>query len=267
MAISIAPTALTPEERAKVIAKKKTDADAYTKSIALRRQMAAALNASTKAVGAQRADQTWGARYRSAVAAEKAARGRYDTGEAYYKQYGSDYNRFMALAGQNPDTNSALSKLTPYDPQTAAERLSAQTALNQALVQIKQGKDRLAEDYQTAGRQLDENQGERFRGLLANFAGRGMAYSSGYGKAYGDETADYTQRRTELDTANQRGLAQAGLDEGNAQSSYQAAIAAILANTTGRLAANAGGLGMAGNRDLPLLLEIAKRRLTATGGS
>lgn len=267
MVISIPASILNPAERTKVIAKRKTDSDAYTRSIMLRRQMAAALNASTRAVGRGRADQTWGARYRSAVAAEKAARGRYDTGEAYYKQYGSDFNRFMALAKQNPDSTSALSKLSPYDPQSAAERLSAQTGLNQALVAIKQGKDRLGEDYQTASRNLQEDQGDRFRQLLGNFAGRGLAFSTGYGKAYGDESADYTRRRTELDTANQRGLAQAGTDEANAQSSYQAALAAILANTTGRLSANAGQLGLAGNRDLPLLLEIAKRRLAATGGS
>lgn len=264
MAISIPASSLTPTGRTKVIADRKAAMDAYGATIRRRRQMAAALNASRKAVPGS---NTWLARYQSAVSAEKAARSRWDTQQATYKQFGADYNRFMALAKQNPDSTTALSKLTPFDPQTAAERLSAQTALNNALVQIKQGKDRLQDDYGTATRRLDEDQGDRWRSLLSNFAGRGLARSTGYVDAFGDESRDYTSRRTDLDTALQRGLAQAGTDEAGAQSNYQAALAAILANTTGRLTANAGGLGLAGNRDLPLLLEIAKRRLTSAAGS
>lgn len=264
MVISIPTSSLTPEGRTAVIAKRKTAGDAYTRSIALRRQMAAALNASRRAVPGS---NTWLARYQSAVAAEKAARSRWDASGQEYKQFGSDYNKFMALAKANPTSQDALSKLTPFDPMTAAERLSAMTQRNQGLVAIKQGKDRLAEDYQTAGRQLEDTQDDRYRALLANFAGRGLARSTGYGQAYGDETADYTRRRTELDTANQRGMAQAGMDEANVESSFQAALAAILANTTGRLTAGAGSLGLAGNKDLPLLLEIAKRRLSSSAGS
>jgi hypothetical protein len=263
VAISVPTSSLTVAGRTATIAKRKAAGDAYTKAIARRRQMAAALNASRKAVPGS---TTWLARYRSAVAAEKAAKGRYGTEQAYYKQFGGDFNRFMALAKQNPDLQGTLSKLTPYDPASAAERLGAQHNLNSALTQIKQGRDQLGEDYSTAGRQMETDQGDRFRALLNNFAGRGMAFSSGYGQSYGTEQADYTRRRTDLDTTYKRGMAQADLDTGQAQSGYQAQLAAILANTTGRLSANAGQLGLAGQKDLPLLLEVAKRRLTASGG-
>jgi hypothetical protein len=82
----------------------------------------------------------------------------------------------------------------------------------------------------------------------------------------GQDTSDFTQRRTDLDTGMQRGTAAAGMDEANAQSQFQSQIAAILSNSTARLAQDAGALGMAGNKDLPLLLELARRRL-ATGGT
>jgi hypothetical protein len=184
---------------------------------------------------------------------------------SYYKPFVQQYDRFNALGKANPNTQGVLDKLLPFDPQSAADRLGAQQELNQSLLATKQAKDNLASDYANQSRQLDTEQPNRYRALLANFAGRGMPFSSGYADALGKETADYTQQRTNLDTGNQRGLAQAGLDEGNAQSLFQSQLAAILSNSTARLSQDAGALGMAGNKDLPLLLELARRRLA--GGS
>ena len=184
---------------------------------------------------------------------------------SYYKPFVADYNRFNTLSGQNPQLQGVLDKLLPFDPQSAADRLGAQQQLNQTLLGIKTGKDQLAQDYTKAVGDLDREQPDRYRALLSNFAGRGLAFSSGYANSLGKETADYTRTKSDLDTSNQRGLAQAGMDEANAQSLFNSQIAAILSNSTARLQQNAGALGMAGNKDLPLLLELARRRLAAGG--
>jgi hypothetical protein len=53
--------------------------------------------------------------------------------------------------------------------------------------------------------------------------------------------------------------------DAGAQSDFLSSIAGVLSGTTGRLASDAGTLGMAGNTNLPLLLELARRRLAAQG--
>jgi len=199
----------------------------------------------------------------SQTAAQQKQYGAYSA--STYQPFEKSYTQLTKLGNSNPTLESVLGKLTPFDPQAAGERLQAQSGLNQALISNKQSRDELEGDYSTASRELGEAQPERFRALLGNFAGRGMAQSSGYGSAYGNEAADFARRQTDLDTQRQRGTAQLGLADAGAQSDYLSQLAGILSGTTGRLAGNAGQLGMAGNTDLPLLLELAKRRLAAGG--
>jgi hypothetical protein len=187
-------------------------------------------------------------------------------GASYYKPFVQQYDQFNKLSAANPQLQGVLDKLLPFDPQSAADRLGAQQLLNQSLLRIKTGKDQLGQDYTRSLGLLNQDQPDRFRALLSGFAGKGLAYSSGYANALGKESADFTQRKTDLDTGMQRGTAAAGMDEANAQSQFQSQIAAILSNSTARLAQDAGSLGMAGNKDLPLLLELARRRL-ATGAT
>ena len=182
-----------------------------------------------------------------------------------YDPYESEYKQFDSLNQKNTTLDSVLNQLMPFDPQAAAERLAAQKGLDQALIQNKQGRDELAQDYTTQTGALNQEQPGRYRALLSNFAGRGLANSSGYATAYGDEAADFAKRRTDLDSQNQRGIAQYGLADSAAQADFQSNIAGVLSGATGRLAAGAGQLGMAGNDNLPLLLELARRRLAAGG--
>jgi len=264
--VNIDPALLTPTNMTAANYKYRDLNAKYTMAIAARRRMQAAINQATKAVGSARAMEVYGSRYRSALAAETAAQKASATQKTYYGDFGKNYNRFMGLAKANPNADTALSKLTPYDPQSAADRLAAQQALNQRLLQVQTGRQQLGEDYQKNARLMEQDQPDRYRALLSGYAGRGLAYSSGYANALGNETADFTQRRADLDTANQRGQGAAAMDEASAQSTFQGQLAAILSNATARLADNAGGLGMAGNTDLPLLLEIARRRLAASAG-
>lgn len=261
--VTIDPSTLTQAGLASTIAKRKQLGATYTSDIAARQRLAAAINAATKAVGSARAMQVYGSRYRAALAAEKSAKSAYTGYQPTYAEFGKQYNRLNALGQQNTNLDSVLGKLTPFDPQSAADRLSAQQALNDRLLQIKQGSDQLGEDYQRNARLMDTEQPDRYRQLLSNFAGAGLAFSSGYANALGKETADFTQRRADLDTANQRGQSAAALDTANAQNTFQSQLAAILSNSTARLADNAGNLGIAGQTDLPLLLELARRRLAS----
>jgi hypothetical protein len=268
--VTIDPSTLTQAGLASTIQKRKQLGASYTSAISQRQRLAAAINAATKKVGSARAMQVYGSRYRAALAAEGKAKTGYTGYQGTYKQFGHDYNRLMALGRSNSNLDTVLGKLTPYDPQSAADRLTAQQALNDRLLQVKTGKDQLSEDYSKNVRLMEQDQPDRYRQLLSNFAGRGMAFSSSYGDSLGKETADFTQRRSDLDTANQRGQAAAAMDEANAQSTFQSQLAAILSNSTARLAQDAGTLGLAGQTDLPLLLELARRRLstaaTPTGG-
>lgn len=182
-----------------------------------------------------------------------------------FRPYQDTYQQFGALDKANPTMDGVLNQLTPFDPQAASDRLGAQSQLNQQLLASKTGRDELATDYAQGQQQLNQQQPDRYRAILNNFAGRGLANSSGYASAYGNEAADFADRKTDLDTQNQRGLAQYGMADSGAQSDYLSNIASIIAGTTGRLAGDAGQLGLAGNKNLPLLLELARRRLTTAG--
>jgi hypothetical protein len=265
MALAVDPSLLTAAEQAKRKAAAAAAAKASTSSISQRRRYQAALKASTKAVGATRAAQTYNPKYYSAAAQEKAARGRYDAAQAALKAFTGEYDTFNKLGTANPTQAGVLNQLLPFDPQGAAERLAAQKALDQQLLTSKQGRDELAQDYTTGQAQLNQEQPGRYRALLSNFAGRGLANSSGYATAFGDESADFAKRQTDLSSQNQRGLAQYGLADSAAQADFQSNIAGVLSGITGRLSGSAGQLGMAGNANLPLLLELARRRLAAGG--
>lgn len=268
MAISVPPASLTAAE----LARRASRARTYDRNLVAQRQRAAQ--------GRQdyiryRSGTSRTARIRAAASlrawkmSEANAKGTATARTAYraneYTPFRTAYDRLGTLSKGTPDLDALLGKLTPFDPAAAAERLGAQGQYNQRLVAIKQARDRLAQEYGTARRQVETEQPNRLRALLSNFAGRGLAHSSGYADAFGREQAGYTDALSRLDTANQQGLAQASLEEGGAKSDWLAQLAASLSNTTGRLAGSAGQLGIAGNQDLPLLLEIARRRLAAGG--
>lgn len=200
-----------------------------------------------------------GARYRTAghnLSAQQVAQ----------RNFANEYGRYSAVQKANTGStlDQLLGKLTPYDPQAAAGQLAANRSLADVLANITAQKQNLAEDYATQSRQLDIQQPEDQRALLSNFAGRGMAYSSGYGTSTGKLADVYARSRAALSTNLNRGTAQASMAETSARSNFLDAIAMILANTTGNLTGQAGQLGL-GTSDVPYLVELARRRLAAGG--
>lgn len=177
------------------------------------------------------------------------------------QQYASEYQKLSQLTGANQGlSNEALTaKATAFDPTAARQRVGAQSQLDALLTQLGTSRQQLMQDYATNRAETEARQPDVNRALLSGFAGRGMAYSSGYGDALGRTTADYARRLAALDTGQQRGLAAADASEAQGRAAYQRSIADILFDQANRMAQNAGTLGLAGS-DVPYWLEILRRR-------
>lgn len=266
MVIAIAPSSLTPSGLASQKAKLAQVRAGLSRTAANRRHVQTLLADATRKHYNPALIARLQAQLKTTTGQTAAQQKAYDSYYATkYKPYETSYTQLTNLGNQNASLDSVLNKLLPFDPQGAADRLGAQQTLNQALLSNKQGRDELAGDYATGQQQLNTEQPDRYRALLSNFAGRGMANSSGYATSFGNESADFARRQTDLNTQNQRGQAQYGMADAGAQSDFLSSIAGVLSGTTGRLASDAGTLGMAGNTNLPLLLELARRRLAAQG--
>ncbi len=236
---------------------------AYASAIQRRRAAAAAL-VHARAVHDKRVP-SWLAQYQQAAANERDAANKYKTYQTgTFNPYNTEYTKLTQLGATNPTMDAILGKLTPYDPQSAVDRMNAATTRSNTLQQITQGRQQLNEDYANSARQAEDAQSGALRGLLGNFAGRGMAYSSGYGNAVGEQNRSYANYTGQLASTKQRGLAGADANEAAAQSNYLGMIGQALVGATGRLAGQAGRLGL-GSTDLPYYTELARRKLAAGG--
>jgi len=237
---------------------------AYASAIARRKAAAAAL-VRARANGDRRIP-SWTSQYQQAAANERDARAKLETyrsGTA--NPYNTEYTRLTQLGATNPDMEAILGKLTPYDPQSAVDRMNAATTRSNALQGLTQQRQQLNEDYANAARGAGYTQESNLRGVLGNFAGRGMAYSSGYGSAVGEQQRNYADYLGQIASTKQRGLAGAAASEAATQSNYLGMIGQALVGATGRLAGQAGKLGLA-STDLPYYTELARRKLSAGGG-
>lgn len=70
-------------------------------------------------------------------------------------------------------------------------------------------------------RAMDLQQPVVNRGILNNYAGRGMAYSSGYAQTLGDATNQFATERTNLQSTLQTNLARMQADRQQAMNNYQ----------------------------------------------
>lgn len=235
---------------------------AYTKAISLREQLAAAANRLKKAGTTH--TQTYKSlaeQYSRAKANEADDRRKLDTYKGgQYTPYHTEYTHLTELGGSNPTLDSILGKVTPYDPQSAVDQLNAQAQRENALSQLTQQRQQLNEDYTVNARNAGYNQDSSLRNLLGNYAGRGMAFSSGYGNAVGEQNRVYSDYVGQLASNKQRGLAAADTGQAAAESNYQNMIGQALVGATSRLAGQAGKLGL-GSTDLPYYTELARRKL------
>lgn len=145
---------------------------------------------------------------------------------------------------ETPDPNAAGNVL-PFDPQTAAQQLLLQKQnqdFNNDLVKQRQ---QLANSVTTQERDLDLQLPTALRNVLNNFAGRGMAYSSGYGTEYGNTQADFARQRADLERQLQEGMADYDAQQQQAANDYQLALAQLADSSAEGLSEDAGDLGLA----------------------
>lgn len=237
----------------------------YSNAIAAYKKAQQGVAFGTKLHGADYAAKTYGAQYGQAKSAVGNARSAYEkytaSGLAPYK---TEYTKLNTLGAGNPTLDTLLGKITPYDPQASVDKMNAATIKQNSMNQLTLQRQQLNEDYTTAMRNADLTQSDSLRGLLSNYAGRGMAYSSGYGNAVGEQNRNYANYTGDLASGKQRGLAQADAGQAAAESNYLNMISQAIVGATGRLSTQAGKLGL-GASDLPYYTELARRKLAAGG--
>lgn len=132
----------------------------------------------------------------------------------------------------------------PLDPQgsidltgLAQQRLNFLDTYNQQLGDLNR-------NYRITRQRAVENEPYAVRGILNNYSGRGMAYSTGQGVAQGRELQQYNQGLTDLNyqhTLGHQNLANQKLAFMRTYRNQQQAIRQAAAD---RLAAQAGSLGL-----------------------
>jgi len=187
---------LTAGESAKRQAELNRRNAAYTRAIAMRRSY---YELARRAKGTSK-EAYYNDMARRAGTAERGSRGVLTSYQPGYSQFKKEYTKLTGLDKANAagSLDDLLGKLTPYDPQAAAGKLAATRSLNDTLAQLTASKQQLAEDYATNSRAVDLQQPNDARALLSNYAGRGMAYSSGYGTAAGNSDDAYARTRAQL---------------------------------------------------------------------
>lgn len=235
----------------------------YSAAIAAWKKAQQGAQFGAKLHGQEYANKVYGPQYAQSKTGVEAARAAYEgytkTGLAPYK---TEYDKLTQLGQGDPTLDTLLGKITPYDPQASVDRMNASTIKQNAMNQLTLQRQQLNEDYTTAMRDADLTQSDSLRGLLSNFAGRGMAYSSGYGNAVGEQNRNYANYTGSLASGKQRGLAATNAGEAAANSNYLNMISQAIVGATGRLSTQAGKLGL-GSSDLPYYTELARRKLAA----
>lgn len=171
-----------------------------------------------------------------------------------------------ALQARYKTPESVAQRLTPFDPQGGVESLSAKRTLDQNLINLTGQENMLNQQYGTSKRDYEAKIPDLARQLLSGYAGRGMAFSSGYGHAVGQQQADIASGLSGLDLQRQQQLADITSQRGLASTGYQNDLASSLVGTVNRLSSRAGTLGFQPRgkdiyNDPTLLVQLAKKLL------
>jgi hypothetical protein len=190
---------------------------------------------------------------------------------AYDKQWqaGGRTGALEALQTKYPTTEAlaASGKISAFDPQGGVEALTAKRTLDQNLINLTNSENMLNQQYTSSKSDYQAKIPQLARQLLSNYAGRGMAFSTGYSSAVGDQNADIARGLSNLDLQRQQQLADITSQRGLAQTGYKNDLATSVVGTVNRLAARAGTLGFGPKgrdiwNDPTLLAALAKKLLT-----
>lgn len=143
----------------------------------------------------------------------------------------------------------------PGAQQTGATALPYQPEAGDAMLQLLQQKNRFESDmvseqerinrgYMTSTRDLQEQVPDAQRNLLENYAGRGMAYSSGYAHDQTKQQGQFANMFSELDQNKTQALSEILRQRGLFNDQYALTLQQIQAAAARRLAEQAGTLGL-----------------------
>jgi len=172
-----------------------------------------------------------------------------------------------AVAARYTTPEAVAAKLGVFDPQGGVDALAAKRTLDQNLINLTNQQNMLEQQYGTSKRDFEQKIPELARQLLSGYSGRGMAYSSGYGTAVGEQQADIARGLSGLDLQRQQQLSDITSQRGLANTGYQNDLAMGMVGTVNRLSARAGTLGyQPKGRDIyndPTLLTALAKKLLA----
>lgn len=171
-----------------------------------------------------------------------------------------------ALAAKYTTPEAISAKLGIFDPQGGVDALTAKRTLDQNLINLTSQENMLNQQYNQSKSDYQSKIPQLARQLLSGYAGRGMAFSTGYGSAVGQQNTDIAQGLAGLDMQRQQQLADITSQRGLANTGYQNDLAAGLVGTVNRLSARAGTLGFQPRgtdifNDPTLFVELAKKLL------
>jgi hypothetical protein len=174
------------------------------------------------------------------------------------------------LASRYKTPEEIASKLMPFDPQGGVDALTAKRTLDQNLINLTGQENQLNSQYGSSRRDYENKIPELARNLLSGYAGRGMAFSSGYGTAVGKQQADIASGLSSLDQQKNQQLSDITAQRGLANTGYKNDLASSLVGTVNRLSSRAGTLGYGPKgKDIyndPILLTKLAQKLLAAGG-
>lgn len=132
----------------------------------------------------------------------------------------------------------------PFDIDAADAQQQLLSRKNRFEQEFTQGQQGLERDYTLQRRSVEDQLPDERRNLLENYAGRGLAYSSGYAYDTGDLEGQYANLLAQLEGGKTEGLADLLRQRGLFNEDYASQLQAIQAAAARRLSDQAGDLGL-----------------------
>ena len=145
----------------------------------------------------------------------------------------------MAIARKRKNPPKAL----PFDPQIARARRNLLEDRMNYVTDYRNQVNSLNRDATNSLRSIDIEQPNIYRNILNSNAGRGMAYSSGYGYQLGQAANDLSTQRSNISTSLQDALSAMRADRRNVMNRYQYQLGGLNQQAAQNQIPNAGHLG------------------------
>lgn len=132
----------------------------------------------------------------------------------------------------------------PFDGDAALMQAQLQSQKNLFESQATSEQQRITREYGLQRRAVEDQRPTAQRNLLEDYAGRGLANSSGYAYDQADQQSQFAKLLAELDQGKTEGFADLLRQRGVFNDSWAAQLQAVQAAAARRLAEQAGNLGL-----------------------